>query len=757
MKCHWWYNHEISDHTMAKFSFKISQAHIRKKVLVKRDLLISDLTKLFEENDQCLSLTNIVEYIKDNKKYYVRKNLNPKVIMCEKGKNSLELNVKEIIRLRDLRFELTILSVITQRFSKWAKEAFEAVRSVTKYQLSKKEGSVATCIMIQNKIITEESMVADSIINYLRSADDKLVKELGECVPELPVDLDPLSENEIRILLNKLSQHKALSNTPVPDEVFGALGGRKEAKLDFINDLWKKAFWERHGDVADMKVMPLNKVSPSIPSPAEIRPICITNVLFKLAELRFNRMLNELYHSLPEFSRFQIGFVRGMSTQVNITRLMNQINQFMNLKTNQRWKNVYRNNLTFVIFIDYRGAYNLINRSKLFSKLNEEFPAWKKEFNFMNWLYSKQQAGLGSRSFKPRCGVPQGGINSPILFDFALYFIIEEFRNSVNKGILDASGLFLPGFLKTQNYQHSIITKDNSLAYVDDVAFIINFGKNQYYLYKYLQLFFLNLTEVSKKWGLTINFKKSGLLHVRPSHGTHLKTILSPYIDNEELKIEVSKEIYRLPVVRCYKYLGMTINERLDMSDHLKYLKQKINCLAYSFYAVRKVSLDVKFNQNIWQLIVRPLLEYAQNYVSYLSGREKKKLEVLYRTSLRLFIGFKKRVSNSIVDNLINVDYMGFSAQTRGFYERKWFAYSAGDLDHPIFEQRVPRIRNKMEFEGLEKEFVKSFNLLSSRLNCNICSDGSKINKNHYNKHFYSHQNGERLEEIIEETFKQRT
>jgi len=106
-----------------------------------------------------------------------------------------------------------------------------------------------------------------------------------------------------------------------------------------------------------------------------------------------------------------------------------------------------------------------------------------------------------------------------------------------------------------------------------------------------------------------MNFKKAGLLHARPSHGNHIKIISSPYIDNGELKVEVNKEVYRLLIIRYCKYLGMTINERLEIRDHLKYPKQKIDSRAYSLYAVRKISLDVKFNQNIWQLIVRPLLE----------------------------------------------------------------------------------------------------------------------------------------------------
>jgi len=104
--------------------------------------------------------------------------------------------------------------------------------------------------------------------------------------------------------------------------------------------------------------------------------------------------------------------------------------------------------------------------------------------------------------------------------------MLEEFVKKVNSEMMDQRGLYLPGFLRKQDDQYAHLNEENCVAYADDLVFLINFITNQYYLDGYLKLFCTRLVEVSEKWGLSINGRKSGIMHFRSSLKNHIKRTL---------------------------------------------------------------------------------------------------------------------------------------------------------------------------------------------------------------------------------------
>ena len=76
-------------------------------------------------------------------------------------------------------------------------------------------------------------------------------------------------------------------------------------------------------DILQARLCPLNKVWPNIPRREQFRPIAILSAMYKFLELRFFPRLNGyLKHDMD---RNQIGFVKGMSTQVNIRLLIDKL------------------------------------------------------------------------------------------------------------------------------------------------------------------------------------------------------------------------------------------------------------------------------------------------------------------------------------------------------------------------------------------------------------------------------------------------
>jgi len=174
-----------------------------------------------------------------------------------------------------------------------------------------------------------------------------------------------------------------------------------------------------------------------MPRAEDMRPICATSSLLKLIEARFTRKLVINYTKIEDpISKTQVGFMPNMSTQINIFRLLNLI-----AKTYKSWPEkiplvpfhskcdeANSGDSSAILFIDYRSVYNSSNRKRLFEMLVDEKFLAQEEANFLEWFYGNQSIYLEDSRFSPQYGLPQGGLNSPILFNYAMFFLMRELR-----------------------------------------------------------------------------------------------------------------------------------------------------------------------------------------------------------------------------------------------------------------------------------------------------------------------------------------
>ena len=100
----------------------------------------------------------------------------------------------------------------------------------------------------------------------------------------------------------------------------------------------------------------------------------------------------------------------------------------------------------------------------------------------------------------------------------------------------------------------------------------------------------------ARKWNFAFNTKKCKVL-VFNSKGAQPTVTLN----ND-----------RLEVVQEYKYLGVWLDEKLNWKSHKAYVLAKAKKRAYTIFGFRvNKLLPVKVCVNLWEVLVRPILEYA--------------------------------------------------------------------------------------------------------------------------------------------------
>lgn len=718
----------ISDHCIFAIQANINTPIIRKISNYNRKQLTKDTSSL--EN---LTLHHLIDFVRENKHHYL---IQRKVEKIQQDLSNFTLpqdvnkQVKEWCEgFRSFAKDLTKL-----RFSRMQGLAFKIIRQITKYdQFLKRDGSVISIIKLSDgSIITKEEEVNQALITVLQKRENELKKNYGEHTREVPFPLPPLRIRLIKELIERIPKKKALTSFPIPDELLLTHNGF--SFLMSLNSLWDPKFLLNHPEIFNCKLVPLNKVHPEVPHPYQMRPIVATNSLFKLLELRFNDTLNEKFNLLPKLANSQTGFIRGMSTQVNIKKLLDYLtkpyysNPYLHgapyvllTQASPKYPVIDPTLHTYVLFIDYEQAYNSVNMPLLHQRMKNlkhegSLMFDLKELDFIFWAYQQLNVQLGSQSFQTNYGVPQGGINSPILFDWAMYFAHEDLQEVINRSE------------RTSNQPRA--NDENSFFFADDAAYGFHLTGPITGHKTFFKQFLQSLRLSSTKWGLNINWSKSAIMCILRRLGNAAITELS----DEPAKFE-GKGIHRkalltfkygddnnqthsIPLVKCYKYLGIYLQWNIGMEFHIQKTKEKIQYITRSLVAIRKASDNPKFCHNTWTTFIRPLLDYSIIYSYYTGRKGRQMLETLYRTSLKQMLFIKSYAPNDIIDKLIQYDYKTLYLNMMDLVQRKIMYRSTRTENKCVLSEKADFKYNPLDMNSISPNLIKTINLFYYRGSC---------------------------------------
>lgn len=279
-------------------------------------------------------------------------------------------------------------------------------------------------------------------------------------------------------------------------------------------------------------------------------------------------------------SEFQAGFRKGYSTADNIFTLTSIARTYLD-----------NSKKLFVFFVDFKAAFDSIDRNALFYKLSN-LGVSTKMLKVIQSLYEETMSAVWngeemSNWFRSKMGVKQGCLLSPLLFSIFLDDLVE----------------FLPGGILFNGLNIKL------LLYADDIVIIAETANM-------LQIMINRLQQYCHLWNLTVNTNKSKIMVFRNGTGRYAR---------EEKWTWRNEEIEK---VKEYKYLGVIITPQLSFRKHLqgklKEAKTAINCNWRGILGKKKIVTSAKYK--LFETAMRSVMCYAAQVWGVFQHEEVEKL-----------------------------------------------------------------------------------------------------------------------------------
>ena len=400
-------------------------------------------------------------------------------------------------------------------------------------------------------------------------------------------------------------------------------------------------------EITTSRLFCLNKKANEPGDVNNLRPIAISSTIIKMIESAIlTRLLDEI-NTKKLINKKQIGFIKGCGTELNLLRLRQRVYDIKKVKTKYT---------KYLLFIDLKNAYDKVDHKRLFLKLSQ-MGISEELIGSIKLLYSKAKLKI---SYNSECinvnnGVLQGSLISPMLFD--LY--INDLINELDKNSFEV------------------------LAYADDLCVLCD-GRNQ----------LNNVIKIIDKWsklnGINVNKNKSGIMILKND-------------------IKEKDNIDGYPIIREYKYLGILINFKMNIQNHIGMINKKLDEYFKKNFILNKRYFSVKSIMLIFGYFHKSRLLYG--LPAFID--QKSKIE---------------RIDNIMITNIKKLLKLAKRTNT----ERLKIALGLPDLNTYLIQRLI---KLKIKYENIFNEKLTMYDeTIKKILNLNDISQVRPHNNYVYNK-----------------------
>ena len=400
-------------------------------------------------------------------------------------------------------------------------------------------------------------------------------------------------------------------------------------------------------EITTSRLFCLNKKANEPGDVNNLRPIAISSTIIKMIESAIlTRLLDEI-NTKKLINKKQIGFIKGCGTELNLLRLRQRVYDIKKVKTKYT---------KYLLFIDLKNAYDKVDHKRLFLKLSQ-MGISEELIGSIKLLYSKAKLKI---SYNSECinvnnGVLQGTLISPMLFN--LY--INDLINELDKNSFEV------------------------LAYADDLCVLCD-GRNQ----------LNNVIKIIDKWsklnGIKVNKNKSGIMILKND-------------------IKEKDNIDGYPIIREYKYLGILINFKMNIQNHIGMINKKLDEYFKKNFILNKRYFSVKSIMLIFGYFHKSRLLYG--LPAFID--QKSKIE---------------RIDNIMITNIKKLLKLAKRTNT----ERLKIALGLPDLNTYLIQRLI---KLKIKYENIFNEKLTMYDeTIKKILNLNDISQVRPHNNYVYNK-----------------------